>query len=390
MSGKTLLIAAALAVLALPVQAQQKVKIGYVNTFSGPNAVIGNEQRDAFELALDQLGRKMGGLEVEVTYADDQQKPDVGKQVTEKLIQSNAVHFLTGYIWSNVLLASVKTAVDAETFLISGNAGPSQIAGEQCSPWFFSISWQGDQTSMALGEALNQRAVKKLFIIAPNYAAGKDVAEGVKRTYKGEVVGQEMTRWPEQLDFAVELSKLRSANSEAAFVFYPGAAGRQFFQQYAQSGLKEKTTLYSVFSVDSLNLPQIGDSAVGSLSTQSWVADLDNPVNKKFVADFRAKHQRTPSFYAAQAYDSVMMINAAVAAAGGNLANKEAMRQAMRKADFPNTRGKIRFGNNHFPIQNFYLQEVVKDARGEYGLKGLSVALKDSQDPYHDKCTMKW
>ena len=85
--------------------------------------------RNSFELALDHLGRKMGGKPVEVIYEDDQQKPDVGKQKTEKLVQSDKVDFIAGYIWSNVLLASLKTAVDSGTFLISANAGPSQLAG---------------------------------------------------------------------------------------------------------------------------------------------------------------------------------------------------------------------------------------------------------------------
>ena len=154
---KTLLAAsAALVFVAGPAMAQQKtIKIGFVSTFSGPTAVIGNDMRDSFELALDHLGRKIGGLPVEVIYEDDQQKPEVGKQKTEKLIESDKVDFVVGYIWSNVLLASLKPAVDSKTFIISANAGPSQIAGELCSPYYFSISWQGDQTPQAMGTYMN-------------------------------------------------------------------------------------------------------------------------------------------------------------------------------------------------------------------------------------------
>src|SRR6266705_1907148 len=193
-----LLATTALAVLAAaPAPAQQRsVKIGFVSTFSGPTAVIGNDMRNSFELALDHLGRKMGGKPVEVIYEDDQQKPEVGVQKSQKLVESDKVDFVIGYIWSNVLLASLKPVVDSQTFLISANAGPSQIAGEQCSPYFFSTSWQNDQTPMALGETLNSRGIKRLFILAPNYAAGKDMAAGVKKTFKGEVVGEEYTGWP--------------------------------------------------------------------------------------------------------------------------------------------------------------------------------------------------
>ena len=383
-----LLAAAALTLVALPAAAQQKVKIGYVNTFSGPNSLLGQEQKDAFELALDHLGHKMAGLPVEVIYEDDQQKPETGKQVTEKLIQSDHVDFITGYNWSNVLLASLKPAVDAQTFIISGNAGPSQIAGELCSPWFFEAAWQNDQTTMAMGETLNRKGVKKLFVLAPNYAAGKDMAAGVKRTFKGEVVGEEYTRWPGQLDFSAELSKVRAANPDAVWVFYPGTAGIQFFQQYSQAGLKDKIPLYSVFTTDALSLPAIKEQALGSLSTQNWVNDLDNPVNKKFVADFRAKYKRYPTYYSSDAYDTIMLINAGVTAVKGDLKQKEALRQAMRKGDFPSTRGKVTFNHNQFPIQNYYLQEVVKDATGDFTLKTVDVVYNAHIDPYHDKCPM--
>ena len=389
MFKQVLLTAAALVALTVPAAAQQKVKIGYVNTFSGPNAQIGQEQKEAFELALDHLDHKMAGVPVQVIYEDDQQKPETGKQVTEKLIQSDHVDFLTGYIWSNVLLASLKPAVDAQTFIISGNAGPSQIAGELCSPWFFEAAWQGDQTPMAMGETLNRKGVKKLYVLAPNYAAGKDMAAGVKRTFKGEVIGEEYTRWPGQLDFSAELTKVRAANPDAVWVFYPGAAGVQFFQQYAQAGLKDKIPLYTDFTTDALSLPQIKDLAVGTFSTQTWVNDLDNPVNKKFVADFRAKYKRIPSFYAAQAYDSVLLINAGVEAVKGDLTKKDAMREAMRAGKFMNTRGPVAFGHNQFPIQNLYLQEVVKDAAGDFTLKTVDVVYKDHQDVYQDKCPMK-
>ena len=384
----------AAAALAMSVSAAQAadgtVKIGFVNTFSGPNAALGNDERDGFELALDHLGRKMGGLSVDVAYEDDQMRPDVGKQATERLVLSRKVDFITGFNWSNVLLASLKPAVDGKTFLISGNAGPSQIAGEQCSPYFFSTSWQNDQTPMALGETLNKRGVKRLFLLAPNYAAGKDMAAGVKKTFKGEVVGEEYTGWPGQLDFSAELTKVRSVKPDAVWVFYPGQAGAQFMQQYAQAGLKDSIPIYSVFTVDALTLPQIKELALGHLSTQEWVQDLDNETNKRFVADFRKKYKRYPSYYSAQHYDAAMLINSAVVALKGDLSNKDAVRDALRKADFKSVRGSFKFNHNHFPIQNFYLQEVIKDDTGEFTMKNLGVVSKDNADPYAEKCSMKW
>jgi len=389
---KLLLATAALIVVAaMPAPAQQKsVKIGFVSTFSGPTAVIGNDMRNSFELALDHLGRKIGGLPVEVIYENDEQRPDVGRQKTEKLIQSDRVNFVAGYIWSNVLLASLKPVVDSQTFLVSANAGPSQIAGELCSPFYFSTSWQNDQTPQAMGEYMNQKGVKSVYLIGPNYAAGKDMLTGVRSTYNGKVVGEDLTQWPGQLDFSTELSKVRAAKPDAVFVFYPGAAGVQFLNQYAQSGLRGQIPLYTAFTIDSLSLPLQKDLAIGVPGTQQWVNDLPNDANKKFVADFRKRHNAYPSFYGAQAYDAAFLINSAVTAVKGDLNNKDGMRNEMRKANYASVRGPYRYGNNHFPIQNFYLQDVVKDDEGNLTLKTVETIVKDSQDQFHTRCPMKW
>ncbi|MCW5688564.1 MAG: ABC transporter substrate-binding protein [Pseudolabrys sp.] len=389
---KALLAAGAVVLLAAqPALAQQKtIKIGFVSTFSGPTAVIGNDMRNSFELALDHMGRKMGGIPVEVIYEDDAQKPDVGKQKTEKLIESDKVDFVTGYIWSNVLLASLKPVVDSKTFLISANAGPSQIAGELCSPFFFSTSWQNDQTPQAMGLYMNQKGVKSVFLIGPNYAAGKDMLAGVASTFKGKVVGQELTTWPSQLDFSAELAKAKASGAESIFVFYPGAAGVQFLNQYAASGLKGSVPLYTAFTIDELSLPLQKDNAIGVPGAQEWVNDLPNEQNKKFVADYRKKYTGLrPTYYGAQAYDAAQLINSAIVATKGNLSDKAAVQKAMEKADFKSLRGGFKFGNNHFPIQNFYLQDVVKDADGQLSLKTVATIVKDDQDRFHDKCPMK-
>jgi branched-chain amino acid transport system substrate-binding protein len=389
---RTGLVAAAAAALALaagPAMAQQKtVKIGFISTFSGPTAVIGNDMRNALELGLDQLGRKLGGLPVEVVYEDDQQKPDIGVQKTQKLIESDKVDFIVGYIWSNVALASLKPLVDSKTITVVANAGASQLSGELCSPYVFSTSWNNDQTPQAMGLYMNQKGIKKVFLIGPNYAAGKDMLQGVRNTFKGDVIGQEMTRWPDQLDFSAELSKARAAQPDAIFVFYPGGAGVQFITQYVQAGLKGQIPLYQAFTIDELSLLRLKDLAVGIPGAQEWVNDLPNEANKKFVADYIAKYKTRPSFYGAQTYDAVSLLNSAVTAVNGDLTKKEEMRKEMEKADFKSVRGNFKFGNNHIPIQNFYLQDVVKEG-DDYVLKTVATIVENDQDRFHDRCPMK-
>ncbi len=370
--------------------AQEKaVKIGFVSSFSGATAMLGNDMRNGFELGLDRVGRKMAGMPVKVFYEDDQVKPEVGLQKTQKLIDANKVDFLAGYIWSNVLLPSLKPAIESKTFLITTIAGPSQLAGELCSPYVFSTSWQNNQTPQAVGSYMNQKGVKTLFLIAPNYAGGKDMMSGVKTTFKGEIVDEIYTRWPDQLDFSNELTRARAANPDAIFVFYPGAAGVQMLTQYSQSGLKGHIPLYTVFSIDELTLPLQKDLALGIPGVQVWVNDLPNETNKQFVAAYKKKYNAPPTYYAAYSYDAVALIDAAVEAVGGDLTRKEDMRRHMEQSGIPSVRGPIKFGNNHIPIQNFYLQMPVKDANGNIVLKTMATILENDQDRFHDKCPMK-
>jgi branched-chain amino acid transport system substrate-binding protein len=376
--------------LAVPAFAQAPIKIGFISTFSGPQAAIGQDMRRSVELAVEHLGGKAGGRSIEVIFEDDQFKPEVGKQKTEKLLQQDKVDFVGGYIWSNVLLASLKTVVDdADTILISSNAGPSQIAGELCHPNFFSTSWQNDQTPMAMGEFLNKRGVEKVYLMAPNYAAGKDMLAGVKRTFKGQVIGEELTKWPDQLDFSAEMSKIRAAKPDAVFVFYPGAHGVQFLTQYRQTGLLGSVPLFTAFTIDALSLPQQKELALGVFGAQHWVNDLPNEQNKRYVSDFKKKHGSYPSFYGSQSYDTIMLIASAVEALKGDLKSKDKVRAELKKANFKSVRGDFRYNTNQFPIQSFYIQQTVKDADGNLTLQTVDVAMKDAKDSYFGKCSMK-
>lgn len=387
-------LACAAAFMTISTATADTVKIGFLTTLTTPAAVIGNDMKNAFDLAYEHIGGKMAGLDVEIIYEDDAFNPQTGKQKTDKLVKQDDVDFVTGYIWSHVLLASRKSALDAGKFLISANAGPSQLAGELCHKNFFNISWQNDQTPMALGEVLNQRGVKSLYIMSPNYAAGKDMVAGVESTFKGKVLGKDMTKWgaDAQLDFSAELAKAKSSGADAIFVFYPGKAGGAFVKQYQQAGLEKTIPLYSVYTVDSLSLPKFQEAnmtgVLGSLMTQFWAPDLDTPQNKKFVSAFLAKYGQYPSFYAAQSYDAMFYIKSAVEAVNGDLSDMDGMRAALEKADFPSVRGSFKMGANHFPIQNFYLREAAVDSEGRWTTKIVSTVFTMHQDMHAKDCKM--
>lgn len=373
---------------------QNDVKIGFVTTLTTPAGVLGKDMVTAAEIALAHIGGKMGGKDVDLIVEDDGFKPDIGKQKTDKLVKSDKVDFVTGFIWSHVLLASRKSALDGGKFLISANAGPSQLAGKLCHKNFFSSSWQNDQNPMNTGIVLNQAGVKKLYIMAPNYAAGKNMVAGVERTFKGEIVGKDLTKWGKdaQLDFSAELAKAKASGAEALFVFYPGPAGPALIKQYEQAGLRDQIPLYTVFTVDALSLSRLQKAnlggVLGSFNTMYWAPDLDNPANKRFVADFKKKTGRYPTHYAAQSYDAIMLIKSGVDAVNGDMSNKDGIRAAMKKADFDSVRGAYSYGSNHFPVQNFYLRQVKADADGTWFVSNVRTISENHQDTYFSKCKM--
>lgn len=366
----------------------QELKVGYITSLSGKVGIIGKHMQDAFTLGVEHLGGKLGGVPTTVIFEDDQQDPTVGKQKAEKLLDKDRVHFVSGIIWSNVMMAIYKPIVDSQTFLISSNAGPSPIAGKLCSPYFFSTSWQNDTNPEAMGQYMQSKGFKKVFLMAPNYQAGKDMLAGFKRFYKGEVAGEVYTQFPNQLDFAAELAQVRQMKPEAVYVFYPGAFGVSFVKQYAQSGLKKDVPLYSTYTVDGTTFDAIGEDALGTLNTMFWGADLDNPTNKKFVADFMKKFGYEPSFYAAQAYDSALAIDHAVKAVKGKVSDKAGIRAALEKGGIPSVRGTLNFNTNHFPIQSFYLHEVVKKPDGKVSTRIVDKVFTDHKDAYAGECKM--
>lgn len=375
------------AVTSIPASSEP-LKVGFVTTLSGPGAAIGQDMADGFKLGLKNAAANAKVALPEVIYEDDQLKPDVGRQVVNKLLERDRVDLITGMIWSNVLLATAKPILDSGTILISANAGPSQLAGKQCNPNYFSVAFQNDTPHEAMGRYAQTKAIKRVYLLAPNYPAGKDALAGFKRFYKGEVAGEVYTAL-DQLDFSAELAQLRAAKPDAVYFFFAGAQGINFLKQFGQAGLSQEMALLGpVFSLDSIVLRAVGPAAMGAQVSTFWSDRLDNPVNKKFVADFQAAYGRVPSSYAATSYDAATLILSALAKTGGNFKDRAAFRAALLKADFPSVRGKFRFNTNQSPIQDFYVSMVSKDNKGQFGYGPAERIMEDHQDAYVGDCKM--
>ena len=388
LNSANLATAAVLCAATLTAQAQTPLKIGFMAELSGPQGALGQDQYDAFMLVVQGNGGKLGGIPVEILREDSQLKPEVAVQIVDKLIERDKVPIITGVTFSNVMMAIHKKVTDKEVFLISSNAGPSPIAGAQCSPFFFTTSWQNDQQAEVVGQYATDKGYKRVIALAPNYQGGKDNIAGFKRYYKTPLVNEIYTSLQQQ-DYSAELAQVQAASPDAVFVFYPGGLGVNFVKQYTQSGLKSKVPLLNASTTDGINLPAQGDAALGVLSGTFWGPDFNNPTNKKFVADFEAKYKRIPSQYAAQAYDSALLIDSALAKVKGNVADKKAFMVALKAADFKSLRGNFKYNTNNFPIQDLHVFEAVKDSQGRMTLKTVATPLKADKDSYFDKCPLK-
>jgi branched-chain amino acid transport system substrate-binding protein len=382
-------VLAASVAFSLPAAAQQKLKIGFITTMSGPQGIIGKHMKDSVELAVEHLGGKVGGLPVEIVYGDDQTKPDVGVQLANDMLKRDQVDIMAGIIWSNVMMAVVPVVTGANKIMVGTNAGASPLAGKQCNELYFSTSWNNDQSPEAMGKFLQDSGVKDLYVLAPNYQAGKDMVAGLKRYYKGNIVEEIYTKLGQQ-DYQAEITQLRAKNPKAVFAFYPGGMGVQFVRQYHQAGLRDRIPLYTVFTVDETTLPAIKEAAVGQYEARFWSPDMDTPASKKYVGDFRKKFGYTPSFYGAQSYEGILLIDSAVKAVKGNVKDTKAMVAAMRKADYDSIRGRYQFNVNHHPIQSFYLLKAVKGGPDGAEMRIEKKVFDKHKDSYYQECKMKW
>lgn len=368
--------------------AADKVKVGFLSTLSGPAAGLGVDIRDGFQLAMKHLGGRLGGVPAEILIADDQQNPNTAMQATERFLKRDKVDFMTGIVFSNILLTVTKPIFDSQTFYISANAGPSQLAGAGCNPFFFNVSWQNDNVAEAMGKWATDQGYKNVIGVAPNYPAGKDAINGFKRFFKGNMTDEVYTKLG-QLDYAAELAQLRAAKPDAVFFFLPGGMGINFVKQFVAAGLSQDMRLItSGFAADEDVIPAIGEPLLGTFNSSHWAHDLDNAANRKFVADFEKEYKRLPSLYASQGYDAAMLIDSAVRQVKGNLGDKTAVRRALAAAKFDSVRGKFRFNTNQYPIQNYYLRLVHRDGKGRITNKLMGTIFTDHADAYVGECKM--
>lgn len=365
--------------------ADEPVKIGMITTLSTKAGYLGEEIRDGFRLAIYQEDGKLGGVPVELLVGDDGRCPEKGRRLAERFIKKEKASILTGIVFSNVGMAVFPKVLRQGIFMISPNSGPSPLAGRNCHPNFFNVSWQTDEPSEAIGQYVTDQGYSSVYIIAPNYIAGKDNVTGFKRFFKGRIAGEVYTPLG-QADYAAEIAAIRATRPDAVYFFLPGGMGINFLKQYHQAGLQGKIPLFGPAATDERLVQAVGEAAVGVVNSAQWSVDLHNPANEQFVRAFRKQYGRTPTLYASQGYDTARLIGSALALMGGDMSRSDDFRSALEKADFASVRGSFRFAANHFPIQDFYVRQVVKQKSGTYTNTLLKKVFNDHVDAYVDQC----
>ena len=385
---RRILMASSAGLLAAPaVQAQPTpIKIGLVALLTGPAAANGTHLRDGWMLGMRQLNNQLGGRPVETIVIDDELRPDVAVTKVRAAIERDRVDFVVGVVFSNVLAAIMRPVTESNTFLISTNAGPSTFAGRGCNPFFFTTSYNNDQVHSVMGQVAQDAGHRRVFLMTPNYQAGRDAMAGFKSRFQGTVVDEVYVPLT-QLDFSAELARIASMRPDAIFTFMPGGLGVNLVRQYRQAGLANIPFL-STFTVDEATLPAQGEAALGFFSAASWAPNMDNPVNRRFVSEFEAAFNYVPATYAAQAYDSAMLLNSAVRRVGGNLSDKNAVRAAIAAADFQSVRGPFRFGTNQYPVQDFWQLQVARRPDGKFQTETVRRVLEANVDPWAAECRM--
>jgi branched-chain amino acid transport system substrate-binding protein len=376
------------AMLAGPVQALEPVKIGMITTLSTKAGYLGEEIRDGFQLAIDQEEGRLGGIAVELLVDDDGRNPEKAKQIAERFIKRDGVGILTGIVFSNVAIAVVPKVVQDGVIYMSANAGPSLLAGKGCHRNYFNVAYQNDNLDEVVGKYVDDAGFKNVYLLAPNYPAGKDHLAGFKRYYQGGIAGEVYTKLG-QSDYAAEIAALRAAKPDAVFFFLPGGMGINFVKQFAQAGLNQTTPVFGpAFSFDERLLQAVKEAALGVKNGSQWTHDLDNPANRQFVAAFKTAYGRTPTLYASQGYDAARLLGSALKQVGGDVTDQEALRNAIRRADFESVRGKFAFSTNQHPIQNLYIREVVKDEAGNFTNKTTATVFTDHSNVYVEQCDL--
>ena len=367
-------------------QGTGKIKVGLMLPYTGTYGQIGLVITNAFKLAIEENGGKLGGRDIEYATVDDESDPAKGADNANRLVNRDKVDVLVGTVHSGVQMGIQKIARESGVLTIIPNAGVAAATTELCAPNIFRTSFANGQTTYPMGQVMAKKGHKNVVTLTWRYAAGEEMVAGFKDSFTkggGKILKELWLPFP-NVEFQALLTEIASLKPDAVFVFFAGGGAAKFLKDYQAAGLKGKIPLYgSGFLTDGV-LEAVGNAAEGVETTLHYGDGIETPKNKAFRLAFAKAYKMQPDVYAVGGYDAGLLLVAGMKAVKGDISKKKEIIAAMEKVQIDSPRGKWTMSKGHNPIQDFYLRKVVGKEN-----KVVGVAMKALDYPPSALCKMR-
>ncbi len=368
----------------------EDVPVGFIGPLTGSQAWKGQDMLDGFALAERQFSGRLAGQDVELMPMDDKGRPETAREIAQRLLASKTRLFVAA---TPQAVEQIMAAVDEtghSAFVIAAGGVPAAMAGAKCHQNLFSLAPHAGQEAEAMGAHLYAQGYRRMALVGPDTAEGKAVLDAFSKGFKGEVVLQELVR-PGTMDHGRLVARLKGSGAEGAYHSFVGGMAVTFTRQFADLGAKEVLTLYApANALDHGPVEAMGDAAVDLHTLALWSEDMDNPVSRRMVSEFRNEYGRPATQYAVLGFETALLLESAFRLSEGKLTDAEAMRTAFRRTDLVSPRGSFRFHTNHTPLTTLWLRQVVRGADGRVAHELRMAVLKDHKDPLAGECPLRW
>jgi branched-chain amino acid transport system substrate-binding protein len=347
-----------------PADAQQTIKIGLILPFSGQFADPGAQADNGVKLYMQQHGDTVAGKKIEVIRKDTGGiAPDVAKRLAQELVVRDKVDVLAGFSLTPNAMAAADVSVQAKKFMVVMNAAASVVTTK--SPYMARVSFTLPQLNEPLGTWAHKNGVRKVYSMVADFAAGHDAEAAFHGAFKaagGEIIGS--VRYPvANPDFSAFVQRAKDMNPEAIFIFVPGGSqSPAIAKALADRGIDPRKTkvMAQLELTDEQALKNMGDTALGIITSAHYDYNHGSARNKEFVTAFNAAHKRNPDFFAVGGYDGMHLIYETLKKTNGNT-DGDALIAAAKGMAWESPRGPISIDpDTRDIVQTIYMRRVEK------------------------------
>jgi len=340
--------------------AQTPIRVGFMTTKTGPLAAIGLQMETGLLQFLKEKNYLLAGRKVELYTVDTAATPAVAKSKLQELIQRDKVHVVLGPLAAFEALAIDDQIREAKLPIISTSAAAEDLTQRNINPWFVRATSSSAQPSHPLGEyAAKVLGYKRMVIFADDFAYSQEVSSGFQRVFEdnGGKIVQKIWTPINATDYAPYLSQIKQ-DVDGIFLGSAGSNSLRFLRQRAEYGLKIPIVGAQTVSDEAI-LRNMGDEALGVITTRWYSATIDTPANKKFVADYVKANGYEPGTFAAGGYSGGVFLEQGLIDAKGDVENKEQFMRHLRTMKITgDPRGPLRFDEYGNPIETMFITKV--------------------------------